>query len=90
MAEVAEPFVSSMIGTPGVKYGSPTRSFPRRAISTTTCGDESEAAQAVAQPTLTRARDDERARASDGRLRRSARASPLLFAATWVDGASRT
>ena len=30
------PRLSSTSGTPGVKYGSPTTSFPRRAISATT------------------------------------------------------
>src|SRR5881275_1072596 len=33
------PRLSSRTGTPGVKYGSPTRSLPRRASSTTTGSD---------------------------------------------------
>src|SRR5436190_16962893 len=33
------PCLSSTSGRPGVKYGSPTRSLPRRAISTTTGSD---------------------------------------------------
>src|SRR5262245_36320007 len=55
------PFDSSKIGTPGVKNGSPTTSFPRRPTSTTTRSDGSEAGGANAdQPTSAR-----RARTSD-------------------------